>query len=552
MTKLWISTLSLFVLFIFAVTTNPVEAAAFASDKNPPDCSLTLGSYDYVFVFRNDYIVSHKGLEKGQIEVSARIPAGNYSVIMESRDDHKKQEADHKKEGTVYVPQKDERWQLELRGENAPVVVGPFQNDLDDLKNRETSNPFEITVPAGVHSVAAVHAALGAENYNSVYPCVALTRKPDPANLGDFAWCDGNQNSVFDNNEKGLPGVTVGLQNGFSVQTNQDGRYLFQDLPAGDYTVNFTPPQGYQPTTSTVRNVHLNPGDDNRNQDAGFYGPACAEQPSLTSLGDFVWCDGNQNGIYDNNEKGLPGVTVHLQNGLSVQTNQDGHYLFTDLPVGSYTVNFTPPSGYHSTTSTVRNVQLTPEAPNYNQDAGFFGPTCAPPPPPACARFNLDLGRNAHTGAGVDGRYEMIEVGTGKLLATWDAEFWWADSGWIEGIKLSYEDGSWVEVFFYPNGSPPAQKLEIINPAPGTEYGWLALGMCHAIEIQFPADWAYVQSPETAATSDEAANDTAVVKAEPIGQVDSSSQEPANVDTNSQSINPMWLKTSLNKGFTIL
>lgn len=113
-------------------------------------------------------------------------------------------------------------------------------------------------------------------------------------------------------------------------------------------------------------------------------------------------------------------------------------------------------------------------------------PTPRPPKQSACARFNLEQGRTP--GCPVQGRYEMIEVGTGRLLATWWAEKGWMDSGWITGIDLTWPE-VWVEVFFYPYGSGPAVKMNIVNHAPGTEYGWLARGMCHSVEIEFPPDW---------------------------------------------------------------
>lgn len=115
-------------------------------------------------------------------------------------------------------------------------------------------------------------------------------------------------------------------------------------------------------------------------------------------------------------------------------------------------------------------------------------PTSTPQPPKqqACARFNLEQGQTP--GCPAPGRYEMIEVGTGRLLATWWAEKGWMDSGWITGIELTWTE-AWVEVFFFPYGSGPAVKMNIVNPAPGTEYGWLAGGMCHSVEIEFPSGW---------------------------------------------------------------
>jgi hypothetical protein len=56
-------------------------------------------------------------------------------------------------------------------------------------------------------------------------------------------------------------------------------------------------------------------------------------------------------------------------------------------------------------------------------------------------------------------------------------------AGWT---ALTFSHSSvYVEVFFYP-GDGRVIKMEIVNPAPGTEYGWLSRGMCHAIEVAWP------------------------------------------------------------------
>lgn len=118
-------------------------------------------------------------------------------------------------------------------------------------------------------------------------------------------------------------------------------------------------------------------------------------------------------------------------------------------------------------------------------------PTVTPTTPPshiACTRFNFEIGRNHETGSLVPGLYLMREIGTGSTLATWWAEQAWEDSGWITDIYTAFP-AVWVEVFFYPYGNEPAVKMDIVNPAYGTDYGWLVGGICHAIEIEFPAGW---------------------------------------------------------------
>ncbi|RNC67963.1 MAG: hypothetical protein ED859_12165 [Desulfuromonadales bacterium] len=67
-------------------------------------------------------------------------------------------------------------------------------------------------------------------------------------------------------------------------------------------------------------------------------------------IGDFVWLDGNKNGIQDSGEMGISSVTVKLFkcDGTyvsSTTTSKSGYYSFTTMP-GEYYVQFMLPSGY--------------------------------------------------------------------------------------------------------------------------------------------------------------------------------------------------------------
>lgn len=72
----------------------------------------------------------------------------------------------------------------------------------------------------------------------------------------------------------------------------------------------------------------------------------------LGALGDRVWYDNNMNGIQDEGETGVAGVTVQLYNCAgellaTMLTDANGNYLFTDLPAGDYHVKFSDiPAGY--------------------------------------------------------------------------------------------------------------------------------------------------------------------------------------------------------------
>jgi protocatechuate 3,4-dioxygenase beta subunit len=90
----------------------------------------------------------------------------------------------------------------------------------------------------------------------------------------------------------------------------------------------------------------------------------------LNEIGNYVWNDVNKDGIQDQNELPVAGVTVTLYNAsgapiATTKTDAYGHYLFSDLPDGSYSVGFTAPANY------VFTQQNTPgdNANNTNSDA---------------------------------------------------------------------------------------------------------------------------------------------------------------------------------------
>jgi hypothetical protein len=90
---------------------------------------------------------------------------------------------------------------------------------------------------------------------------------------------------------------------------------------------------------------------------------ATADQP--VKVGDFVWLDGNHNGVQDTGEPGVAGVVVtltdlagHAVNDASgalvgpVQTDANGKYEFSNLPAGQYVTHVdysTAPTGYLAT-----------------------------------------------------------------------------------------------------------------------------------------------------------------------------------------------------------
>ena len=85
------------------------------------------------------------------------------------------------------------------------------------------------------------------------------------------------------------------------------------------------------------------------------------------------------------------------------------------------------------------------------------------------------------------GWYVVQEV-DGPRVAGWYALDGYQDSGWINDLDITGE-AVHVRVLYYPPGSDASTEptvMKILNHAPGKEYGWLAAGMEHALEVEFP------------------------------------------------------------------
>ena len=189
--------------------------------------------------------------------------------------------------------------------------------------------------------------------------------------IGDMVFEDLDRDGIMEEGEPGISGIVVILQDGAGTElarttTNDEGKYIFEGLAPGVYMIAIQAPQGYAATLpdrggddaldsdvnmATLKSDMINLGASERNLtiDAGLVQTA--------SLGDFVWFDDNGNGIQDFDEDGVSNVTVELLDEnmvlmASTFTDDNGFYLFDNLPPGKYFVRFVLPAG-----STFTNAQ---------------------------------------------------------------------------------------------------------------------------------------------------------------------------------------------------
>lgn len=161
----------------------------------------------------------------------------------------------------------------------------------------------------------------------------------------------------------------------------------------------------------------------------------------------------------------------------------------TTVAVATATPTANPGQGTVNATSTTAAV-VTPTATESN--TATVTPT---PDDPvvmenlACARFSFEAGRDSMDGA-VAGLFVMADPIQGEVTS-WFASDGELESDWINGLPLRFDE-IYVQVEFYDlfaDEEDPPVMMEIVNPAGGTPYGWLARGVCHAIEIQYPTEF---------------------------------------------------------------
>jgi len=169
--------------------------------------------------------------------------------------------------------------------------------------------------------------------------------------IGDLVFEDLNGNGILDLGEPGIAGVTIDLLDLNNVvvdsqMTDQNGFYDFTNVIPGDYIVDVTDLNsvltGYLLTTNNEPfSVSLSPGQDFNDADFGYQKPLAP-----ASIGDTVFNDTNGNGIQDQGELGIGGVTINLIDSsgalfATAITDQNGFYDFANIPSGSYVVDVT-------------------------------------------------------------------------------------------------------------------------------------------------------------------------------------------------------------------
>lgn len=377
--------------------------------------------------------------------------------------------------------------------------------------------------------------------------------KDDPkSSIGDFVWNDRNANGIQDPGEPGVPGITVKLYSAGpdgsinalddvligTTTTDITGYYIFSNLNPDKYFITATVPPGYSVTTrfagnnedfdndfapnqyysgvQTSRKYDLPGAQNYMSADMGIK----STNNQFGSIGDRVWTDMDANGLQDANEPGISNVSVSLldANGnvvinaasgkpYTTITDENGNYIFIDLPAGNYRVKFSNlPAGTDFTKA----------------DAAGTGA------PGSAADATNDSDPNSATGI-----TEIISLAAGQNIASVDAglqqgiaagKITIGNKVWVDannnGLQDIYEQGVpgvIVELYFDSNGDgiingaelSTAFKTTVTDGQGNYIFGGLDAGIYFVkfVSSSFPAGYILQAGKNNAGTNDDIDSD---------------------------------------------
>ena len=193
------------------------------------------------------------------------------------------------------------------------------------------------------------------------------SREITKGNISGIAWEDYNGDGIKQNNEPPLSKADLFLEEcdptkaSISTTTDSEGRYSFDGLEDGFYRIVFSREDlvsGLDITVIPTENFGEINNDFLRTgmsaclevKFGSIYNSIDLGLLSLGNIGDLVWEDVNNNGLYDSDESGVANVVINLMQNdsliSSTTTTENGSYAFNNVYPGEYYLQFEQPGDY--------------------------------------------------------------------------------------------------------------------------------------------------------------------------------------------------------------
>ncbi|MGQ9564540.1 MAG: SdrD B-like domain-containing protein [Thermogutta sp.] len=253
-----------------------------------------------------------------------------------------------------------------------------------------------------------------------------------PASLSGLVFSDQNANDRLDLEDTPIAGVTIQLfdrdgQLVASAATGADGRYLFENLRPGYYTVVEIQPEGYLDGpdfvgtaggqldgNDRITDIKLPPGMQGKEYNFSEIAPATIsgyvfqDGPAITYLWGELPPDPYQvrDGQFTPDDTPLAGVEIHLcdatgqpirdGNGQPIVawTNAEGYYEFRGLRPGVYTILEIHPGGYEDSLDTPGTLGGIAVNPNTSLDPAILASLTIDPRNDAILGVTVQPGAN--------------------------------------------------------------------------------------------------------------------------------------------------------------
>ncbi len=198
---------------------------------------------------------------------------------------------------------------------------------------------------------------------NELLPVAPVVEAPPveqpKLSIEGIAFDDRDGNGLNDNNDTGLADWTINLEQPAGIvittqTTGSDGKFAFTNLTAGEYTISESIPTDWKAvfpsegkSTMTITNESVTNLIFANQMVPATVVPENAtpvvEQPKFSIEG-IAFEDKDGNAVIDNNETGLAGWTINLEQPAgtvirNLTTGTDGKFAFMDLSAGEYTVS---------------------------------------------------------------------------------------------------------------------------------------------------------------------------------------------------------------------